>query len=251
MELPEPVAPAPAPAMEQSAAAPAPELELEPAPELPAATDDESEPPAWGAAEAGIETLSPPVLPVAEQEELAAALSGLTVGAAGAALAAGALTPAPVTPTAAARPAAPVAPSRTAARETPPPPVSLSPEKQVLACLKAGMFREAQGLLKQLIVASPANADHYFNLSVACQRLHDRAGARAALERCLELDPHQYRAMCNLAGLYYEDGDLAGAQELLEQAVSINPFDTHSANNLRLIRRQRSGTVNDKRRVRR
>ena len=67
----------------------------------------------------------------------------------------------------------------------------------------------------------------------------DSAGTQAALERCLELDGNYYRALCNLAGMLYEQGDLPGAQELLERAVTINPFDSHSAHNLKMVRRKR------------
>jgi len=131
-----------------------------------------------------------------------------------------------------------------------PAPVTLTPEKQVLACLKAGMYREAVTLLKGLIAGEPQQVDHYFNLSVACWRLRDLPGAQAALERCLELDGNYYRALCNLAGLLFEQGDLAGAQAYLERAVAINPLDGHSQYNLKLVMRKRSGNKREKKPVR-
>jgi serine/threonine protein kinase/TolB-like protein/Tfp pilus assembly protein PilF len=100
-------------------------------------------------------------------------------------------------------------------------------------------YREAQGLLKRVTELSPQFARGYLNLSNAEQLVadytHDAAAlarARAAVDRAIELDPHEADAWGQRAALRLIDLDWAGARADIERAVSLTPLSANTYSNL-------------------
>ncbi len=82
--------------------------------------------------------------------------------------------------------------------------------KTALDLARAGDYAGARRELEELLRAVPDFADgHYYN-GLTCRRLGDHAMARAAFERCLEIDPFYHDAREQLRGLVSTDNIEAG-----------------------------------------
>ena len=64
-----------------------------------------------------------------------------------------------------------------------------------LAALRAGDGRQARSLLETITASGRADSSHWLGLAYACSRLGDTAGAPAAADRSLELEPRNVRAV--------------------------------------------------------
>jgi aspartyl/asparaginyl beta-hydroxylase (cupin superfamily) len=63
------------------------------------------------------------------------------------------------------------------------------------AALRAGDGRQARGLLETITASGRADSSHWLGLAYACSQLGDTPGALAAVDRSLELDPRNLRAV--------------------------------------------------------
>lgn len=89
--------------------------------------------------------------------------------------------------------------------------------------LKDGRLPEADHALRQIIKLEPAYAQGFYLLAYVKGRLHDYAGAQAAIERCLELDPGYADAWYYRGLLLSQGRDHGRAAEAFRSATRRRP----------------------------
>lgn len=101
-----------------------------------------------------------------------------------------------------------------------------------LALIEAGRPREAIDWLESMLAARGDTAEIYNTLAGARHALGDTAGAMAAFQRAVELDPRCARAHNNLGLLLQQNGDPARAELEYRAALSSEPGNADFENNL-------------------
>jgi TolB-like protein/tetratricopeptide (TPR) repeat protein len=91
-----------------------------------------------------------------------------------------------------------------------------------------GQFTEWTGLLDRAIALAPQLSDGYAIRGI--DRLHagDWAGARADLEKAVELEPHDSRNLRYLARYHASQGELTQARDIASRAIDADPLDPYS-----------------------
>lgn len=118
-------------------------------------------------------------------------------------------------------------------------PADLAPRlDQAIALLQAGRRGECLRLLREL---GPLVADHPVLLQVMAVALGNEASAdaHALLERAVSIAPGDAQAHFNLGCMIQEQGDLARAIRLYEQALRLDPAHPGALNNLSDLYRRR------------
>ena len=80
-----------------------------------------------------------------------------------------------------------------------------------VAALRRGDAQTARSNFRQIVDSPAVNAPACIGLALACQALGDDAGMHAALDRALELDPYDLRALIMKADGLVKQGDRRGA----------------------------------------
>jgi tetratricopeptide (TPR) repeat protein len=86
-------------------------------------------------------------------------------------------------------------------------------------------------VLRAIVEIVPDDRESWFSLGVALSLGRDSAGARAAWERVLEVEPRDELALDALVGQYQAHGDRALALVYLDRLLAVNPW--HTANHAR------------------
>lgn len=89
--------------------------------------------------------------------------------------------------------------------------------------LGRGDIAAALGHADALLAKEPGNATAHHLRGICLQRSGDPAGARAAFERAVGLDPESAESRVSLAALQLAVGEREPALRLLDEAVSLNP----------------------------
>jgi Flp pilus assembly protein TadD len=89
--------------------------------------------------------------------------------------------------------------------------------------IKLGEYEDAVGFLKEALRIKRSDADTHYALAVAYRELGSKGNERSSLETALLFVPNMPEACYDLALLYLEDGDRAGAAELLRRSVDNAP----------------------------
>jgi chemotaxis protein methyltransferase WspC len=84
-----------------------------------------------------------------------------------------------------------------------------------------GQYRAAEAACQALLKADSACADAYFILGMVSECEHRRAAADAYWRRCVYLQPDHYDALCHLALLAEEAGDVQGAAAFKARAARV------------------------------
>uniref|UniRef100_A0A7C4CA94 Tetratricopeptide repeat protein n=1 Tax=candidate division WOR-3 bacterium TaxID=2052148 RepID=A0A7C4CA94_UNCW3 len=87
------------------------------------------------------------------------------------------------------------------------------------------MHREAIAALTEMARRFPEDADVQLRLSEARRAAGDAAGAKAAAERALELDPNDPRALMQLAELEFAAGGYEAALELARRTIAASRYE--------------------------
>jgi aspartyl/asparaginyl beta-hydroxylase (cupin superfamily) len=104
------------------------------------------------------------------------------------------------------------------------PPIDVRAVAQAGAdALRRGDARTARALFEQIIAAGQADTSVCLGLTYACRRLGDKAGALAAVDRALELEPRNLRVLILKADCMDDIGDARGASAFYQFAVKIAP----------------------------
>ena len=93
---------------------------------------------------------------------------------------------------------------------------------------KNGDLDKAVDLLVKAIQINPFEASFYMELANIYQNRRDIVDATETLENGLRAIPHNFELLSALGMLLYQQGQYQSAQEVLQQAVSINPRDENS-----------------------
>ena len=110
--------------------------------------------------------------------------------------------------------------------------------------LRAGKPGEAARFAARALALEPGRADTHNLLGLAALAGKDPAGAEQHMLKALELDPHHFRAITNLATAYAETGRLREAESAYRKALDLNPDYFDAWNNLGLLR-QKAGNPGD------
>jgi len=124
-----------------------------------------------------------------------------------------------------------------------------------------GKAQEAAKAYREAVRLDPTNAHWQFNLSLALDKLGDRPGEQAVLEKAIELDPNMAPAHNQLGLLYLAGGKNGEAEREFKAALQIEPKFAEAQNNLGVVYSQagkdqeaaemfRQATENDARYVR-
>lgn len=89
--------------------------------------------------------------------------------------------------------------------------------------LASGDPKKAVGLYREAVSANPTNAILNFKLSVALDRVGDRAGEMEALKKAIQLDPEMAVAHYQLGYLASLSGDFLTAEDQYDQATKAAP----------------------------
>ena len=101
-----------------------------------------------------------------------------------------------------------------------------------IALSTAGRPREALDVLERARRAHPTNTQSIVNIGTVCLMSGDVAGARAAFEAALEIDPDVARAHNSLGVIAAREGRMPEAVERWKRAVALNPEDYQTLYNL-------------------
>lgn len=115
-----------------------------------------------------------------------------------------------------------------------------------------GKTREALAAIDAAAARTPGSASLYELRGLALARSDDAAGARAAFEKALELDPKSAHALAGLGTLRGQAGEFDAAIELFERADALAPGDgsyAYSAAQIALAAGKRQDAVSRLRRV--
>jgi len=85
-------------------------------------------------------------------------------------------------------------------------------------------YHDAELQFRRVLELTPDNSAAYSNLGVILLKTEDRAGARQMYEKSIALNP-TYAAYTNLANLHFGDGRYALAADTQEKALKINDKD--------------------------
>jgi tetratricopeptide (TPR) repeat protein len=88
-----------------------------------------------------------------------------------------------------------------------------------------GRSDEAVAALEQGIAAAPTIAELHIQLGFICTMLHDRQRARRAFARAIEINAGHLKALQGMTSVLMDEGDYAGAADLLRRALAVNPND--------------------------
>ncbi len=91
--------------------------------------------------------------------------------------------------------------------------------------IRAGRLADARQRLERVLDAAPRAARGWNDLGYVLLNLGDRAGAAAALDRALALDPGHQVARTNRVEVRLQAGDLAGARDDLDALLAAQPGD--------------------------
>ncbi len=117
------------------------------------------------------------------------------------------------------RPAARPAP-RPSAPPPPPPPRDLLAEAKAHA--DAGRLAHAEDACRALLAVRADDAEAWFLLGLTAECTGRPQGAQDCWRRCVYLDPDHYEALCGLALLAEQRGDLAQGASLRERAARVH-----------------------------
>ena len=90
-----------------------------------------------------------------------------------------------------------------------------------VAALQAGDGRRARSLLEQVTASGRADGSHWFALALACVQLGDAAAALAAVDKSLEAEPRNLRALILKADCLERKGDLGRSLEVFRYALRL------------------------------
>jgi len=101
--------------------------------------------------------------------------------------------------------------------------------------LENGDAAGAARLYREALEFDPNNANTLFDLSLALNKLNDRPGERAALEKAVALNP-QFKLAHNQLGLFHmADGRLALARKEFQAALNADPQYAEARSNLGVL----------------
>ena len=89
------------------------------------------------------------------------------------------------------------------------------------AALRAGDGRQARGLLEQVTASGRADGSHWFALALACFQLGDATAALAAVDKSLEADPRNLRALILKADCLERKGEPRRSFEVYRYALRL------------------------------
>ncbi len=101
--------------------------------------------------------------------------------------------------------------------------------------VRAGKPQFAEEQFRKLIATNPTSGEAHLQLGLVLLATQRRDEARAEFQRCIEVDPAQVNARAQLAVLMEQDGEIATAVRLLDEANKIDPADTRVSNKLAWI----------------
>lgn len=131
-----------------------------------------------------------------------------------------------------------VGPIFLAARLSPPPTRWMGAALLLLFAGLAGQrsldWRDETTLWRQAARFSPLMPEAQYNLGRALHQAENMAGARAAYERALALEPRYFLALANLGALSRQQGNPAEAVALLQRSLRLMPDSVEALNNLGL-----------------
>ena len=99
--------------------------------------------------------------------------------------------------------------------------------------LRAGDVKRARASFERVVASGAADAAAFVGLAYACRGMRDGAGALAAAERALELDPRNIRALIIKADELGAGGDERAASSFYLAAVRAAPAPEHLPADLR------------------
>ena len=100
-------------------------------------------------------------------------------------------------------------------------------------CYRLGKLDAARNYLVRACSAPGATAEMFNNLGATLNTLGDQAGAIAAYEHALALDPNHAVVLSNLGVVYRAKGEPQRAIAALQRALTLNPGLTEAQSNLR------------------
>lgn len=89
------------------------------------------------------------------------------------------------------------------------------------AALQAARFAEARGLFEQVVAQSRGNIQIWLMLAYACRGMRDVVATEAAIDRALESDPNNIRALVIKGDCRRDAGDIRGSSRFHERALKI------------------------------
>ena len=95
---------------------------------------------------------------------------------------------------------------------------------QGLEAFQRGEYDQAERLFRRMLELEPHAREAYNNLGTIYARREDHAQAREMYQRALEVDPGYVFPRCNLAMYLLDEGDLNGAEEMLEPVSDVRRF---------------------------
>ena len=96
---------------------------------------------------------------------------------------------------------------------------------RAIKCMNDGDDAQAELLFREVLEMEPQAVEAYNNLAAVYERRQDNIRAREMLWRALEINPNYVYARGNLAGFLLRDGDVDGAEALLEPLASLERMD--------------------------
>jgi aspartate beta-hydroxylase len=97
---------------------------------------------------------------------------------------------------------------------------------QAINALRAGNVAAGRHLLERAVARNPSSAALWLNLASACRDASDAAAERAALERCLELEPRNFIAHLAIGGLLERSGQEFEAAGAYQAALACAPIQS-------------------------
>ncbi|MCC6866362.1 MAG: hypothetical protein IT280_09420 [Ignavibacteria bacterium] len=102
--------------------------------------------------------------------------------------------------------------------------------------LNTKQFKQAEGVLKQLIAMDPNSSLTYYLMAYSYSALGDQKSSEGNLKKALEIFPDYHDAAISLAVLYKTLNNRVEAQKTLETYISRNPGDSIAIKKLNEIR---------------
>lgn len=93
------------------------------------------------------------------------------------------------------------------------------------AALRAGDHARARTVLERAVEAAPDDLNGLYGLALACLALGDQPAKLAALDRLLDVDPRNMRALIMKGDHYAEAGDDRAASAFYGEALAVAPPD--------------------------
>lgn len=92
------------------------------------------------------------------------------------------------------------------------------------AALQAGNADTAHELVRDVTEIAPNYAEGWRHLGELAQAANDDTGAIAAYQRAITLNPHEFQACAELAGILADYGDKKQALQYFRKAQAIDPW---------------------------